>query len=227
MNQRVLLADGERSLREVVTRGLEVAGFGVAAESDGEHALVSARHNSFAVMLFDLTLPTLGGFDLCREVRRDSRTPIILLGAATDPAAVVAALECGADDYVKKPFHMSELLARVRAVLRRAVNDADDGAAICINGLEIDPVSCRVRKRGREISLSALEFRLLLELARRPGRVFTREVLLEGVWNYDHLGDSRMVDMAIKRLREKVEDQPRSPQLISTVRGIGYRLERN
>jgi DNA-binding response OmpR family regulator len=137
---------------------------------------------------------------------------------------VVVGLELGADDYVTKPFELPELVARVKAVLRRAA-PAGDGATLSVAGLEIDPDGFTARKRGEELQLTATEFRLLLELARRPKQVFTRELLLELVWNYDYLGDSRLVDAAVQRLRAKVEDDPKQPALIKTVRGVGYRFD--
>jgi two-component system, OmpR family, response regulator MtrA len=137
---------------------------------------------------------------------------------------VVVGLELGADDYVTKPFELPELVARVKAVLRRAA-PAGDGGTISVAGLSIDPDGFTATKRGEELQLTATEFRLLLELARRPKQVFTRELLLELVWNYDYLGDSRLVDAAVQRLRAKVEDDPKQPALIKTVRGVGYRFD--
>jgi two-component system, OmpR family, response regulator MtrA len=136
---------------------------------------------------------------------------------------VVVGLECGADDYVRKPFDPPELLARVRALLRRSTAEPEE-VALSVGALTVDPVRFTVHKAGREIELTATEFRLLLELARRPGQVFTRDLLLERVWNYPYHGDSRVVDMAVQRLRAKVEDDPAHPALIRTVRGVGYKL---
>ena len=146
-----------------------------------------------------------------------------MLSARGDLHDVVVGLELGADDYVTKPFELPELVARIKAVLRRSVPGPPD-AAITVGGLEIDPAAFVVRKGGDEIALTATEFRLLLELARRPKQVFTRDLLLELVWNYDYLGDSRLVDAAIQRLRAKIEDDPAHPRLIQTVRSVGYRL---
>jgi two-component system response regulator MtrA len=147
-----------------------------------------------------------------------------MLSARTDTVDVVVGLELGADDYVTKPFEVAELAARIRAVLRRSAPAAGDGV-LRIRDLEIDPAAFRVRKGGEEVALTATELRLLLELARRPNQVFTRELLLELVWNYDYLGDSRLVDVAVQRLRAKVEDDPHAPVLVQTVRGVGYRLD--
>ena len=138
---------------------------------------------------------------------------------------MVVGLESGADDYVTKPFEMPELVARVRAVLRRA-SAAPEETRLAVGPLDVDPAAFTASKGGEDLGLTATEFRLLLELARRPGQVFTREILLERVWNYDYLGDSRMVDVAVQRLRAKVEDDPAHPKLVMTVRGVGYRLER-
>src|SRR5688500_5022799 len=170
-------------------------------------------------------LPALDGYEVCREIRRESRVPIIMLSARSDTVDVVVGLELGADDYVTKPFEMPELVARARAALRRAA-EAPAEPALTVDDLEIDPVGFRALRKGEELALTATEFRLLHELARRPGQVFTRELLLERVWNYEYLGDSRLVDVAVQRLRAKVEDDPANPVLIRTVRGVGYRFER-
>jgi len=225
VDERVLLVEDDPSIREVAAIGLKGAGFRVTTSGDGRDGLLRARRDPFDVVLLDVMLPSLDGFEVCREIRKDSRVPIVMLTARTDTIDVVVGLESGADDYVTKPFEMAELIARVRAVLRRSAAEPAERTH-SVGGLEIDPGSFAARMDGRELSLTATEFKLLLELARRPGQVFTRELLLQRVWNYEYLGDSRLVDVAIQRLRSKVEADPAHPTLIRTVRGVGYRLER-
>jgi DNA-binding response OmpR family regulator len=225
MDERVLVVEDDASIREVASLGLKKAGFRVQTAVDGREGLMRAKQEAFDIILLDVMLPSLDGFEVCREIRKESRVPIVMLTARTDTIDIVVGLESGADDYVTKPFEMPELVARIRAVLRRASAPIQE-TTLSVSGLEIDPASFTVRKEGQTVSLTATEFRLLLELARRPGQVFTRELLLERVWNYDYLGDSRMVDVAVQRLRGKIEEDPAHPALISTVRGVGYRLER-
>ena len=205
--------------------GLKQAGFRVTTAVDGRDGLMRALHEPVDVVILDVMLPSLDGFEVCREIRKQSRVPILMLTARTDTVDIVVGLESGADDYVTKPFEMPELVARVRAVLRRSSAQPEE-RTISIGSLELDPAGFVARKDGHELALTATEFRLLMEMARRPGQVFTRELLLDRVWNYDYLGDSRLVDVAIQRLRAKVEADPTRPALITTVRGVGYRLER-
>jgi DNA-binding response OmpR family regulator len=225
VDERVLLVEDDPSIREVAALGLQGAGFRVTATADGRDGLSRALRDAFDVVVLDVMLPSLDGFEVCREIRKHSGVPIIMLTARADTVDVVVGLESGADDYVTKPFEMAELVARVRAVLRRAAAGPPE-AVVVVGALEIDPSSFSARKSGRDLSLTATEFRLLLEMARRPGQVFTRELLLQRVWGYDYLGDSRLVDVAVQRLRAKVEDDPAHPSLIRTVRGVGYRVER-
>ena len=225
MDERVLLVEDDPSIREIASLGLRQAGFRVTGAVDGREGLTRALHDPFDVIVLDVMLPSLDGFEVCREIRKHSRVPIVMLTARTDTVDVVVGLESGADDYVTKPFEMPELVARLRAILRRA-HAAPEEPTLTVGPLEVDPAGFTARKDGSDLALTATEFRLLLELARRPGQVFTREVLLQRVWNYDYLGDSRLVDVAIQRLRSKVEDDPTHPSLIKTVRGVGYRLER-
>jgi two-component system, OmpR family, response regulator MtrA len=224
MDERVLLVEDDPSIRELTSAGLARAGFRVESAGDGRDALDRFARSAPDVVVLDLMLPVLDGYEVCRTIRGTSQVPIVMLSARTDTVDVVVGLEVGADDYVTKPFELPELVARIRAVLRRSASSpAED--IIRVRDVEIDPAAFRVRRAGAELVLTATEFRLLLELARRPNQVFTRELLLEQVWNYDYLGDSRLVDVAVQRLRSKVEDDPRAPRLIQTVRGVGYRLD--
>jgi len=227
VDERLLLVEDDASIREIVSIGLTTAGFRLVTATDGRDGLARARTGGFDAVILDVMLPSMDGFEVCREIRKVSRVPVVMLTARADLVDVVVGLESGADDYVKKPFELPELVARLRAVLRRASTPDDADAALMLaGGLEIDPAGFTVRKDGEEVALTATEFRLLLELARRPGQVFTRELLLQRVWDYEYLGDSHLVDVAIGRLRAKVEDDPAHPALIKTIRGVGYRLDR-
>jgi two-component system response regulator MtrA len=227
VDERLLLVEDDASIREIASIGLKAAGFRVATAVDGREGLARIRTDGFDAVILDVMLPSLDGFEVCREVRKFSRVPIVMLTARTDLIDVVVGLESGADDYVKKPFELPELIARLRAVLRRAAAAPAEAAPILAGDLEIDLASFTVRKGAAELALTATEFRLLAELASRPGQVFTWELLLQRVWDYEYLGESHLVDVAIQRLRAKVEDDPSHPVLIKTVRGAGYRLERS
>jgi two-component system response regulator MtrA len=223
VDEHVLLVEDDPSIREVASLGLEQAGFRVTATGDGRDALTRFRQGPFDLVVLDVMLPSLDGLEVCREIRRESQMPIVMLSARSELHDVIVGLELGADDYVTKPFELPELVARIKAVLRRSTAGPSEGA-ISVAGLEIDPAGFSVRKGGEDVALTATEFRLLLELARRPKQVFTRDLLLELVWNYEYLGDSRLVDVAVQRLRGKIEDDPAQPKLIQTVRGVGYRF---
>ncbi|HEY8842288.1 MAG TPA: response regulator transcription factor [Gaiellaceae bacterium] len=224
MDEHVLLVEDDPSIQEIASLGLENAGFRVTATGDGRDALLRFRQGPFDLVVLDVMLPSLDGLEVCREIRRESQVPIVMLSARSELHDVVVGLELGADDYVTKPFELPELVARIKAVLRRSVAGPPD-SVLAVADLEIDPGAFSVRKGGEDVALTATEFRLLLELARRPKQVFTRELLLELVWNYDYLGDSRLVDVAVQRLRGKIEDDPALPTLIQTVRGVGYRFD--
>jgi two-component system, OmpR family, response regulator MtrA len=224
VNEHVLLVEDDSSIREVASLGLEQAGFRVTASGDGREGLLQFRREPFDLVVLDVMLPSLDGFEVLREIRQESQTPVVMLTARSELHDVVVGLELGADDYVTKPFELPELVARIKAVLRRSARDPGE-SVISVDGLEIDPGGFTVRREGEEIPLTATEFKLLLELARRPKQVFTRELLLELVWNYDYLGDSRLVDAAVQRLRAKIEADPKEPKLIRTVRGVGYRFD--
>ena len=225
MDERVLLVEDDPSIREMADLGLGNAGFRVTSCADGREGLERLRRDPFDLAVLDVMLPSLDGFEITREIRKDSRIPIVMLTARADATDVIVGLELGADDYVTKPFDMPVLVARCRAVLRRAAAEPAD-PALRVGDLEIDVGGFAARKGGRDLALTATEFRLLVELARRPGQVLTREVLLARVWDYEYLGDSRLVDVAVQRLRGKIEDDPAHPRTISTVRGVGYRLDR-
>lgn len=220
--RRVLIVEDDAALAELVVLALAGAGYQPALRTDGEEGLRAALDGGFDLVLLDILLPGLDGLEVCRRVRARSQVPIIMITAKADTRDVVTGLDCGADDYLPKPFEVQELLARVRAVMRRATSPP--GPMIVHGHLEICPTEATVRKRGEALALTATEFRLLLTLARAPRQVFSREALLREVWGYDYLGDSGMVTMAVKRLRDKVEDDPAHPRLIETVRGFGYRL---
>ena len=224
MDERVLLVEDDASIREVAKLGLEQAGFRVTTAPDGREGLLHFRQSRFDLVVLDVMLPNLDGYEVCRQIRAESRVPIIMLSAKSETVDIVVGLELGADDYVTKPFELPELVARARAAVRRSSAEPEE-PVLTRGDLEIDPGAFLARRGGEEINLTATEFKLLLELARRPGQVFTRELLLQRVWNYDFLGDSRLVDVAVQRLRGKVEADPKDPQMIKTVRGVGYRFD--
>jgi two-component system response regulator MtrA len=221
----ILLVEDDPSVREITQLGLRDAGFFVHTAADGEEALVRFRHDRPDLVVLDVMLPKRDGLEVCRTIRAESSVPVVMLTARGAAIDVVVGLESGADDYVTKPFDMPVLVARVRAALRRAQH-MEPAETLALGPVRIDVLGYRVTTNDEEINLTPTEFRLLVELARRPGQVFTRELLLERVWGYSYLGDSRLVDVAIQRLRAKIESDPESPELIETVRGVGYRAGR-
>ena len=228
MDAHILLVEDDPSIREVTALGLSGAGFTVTTAADGAEGLERWRAEAPDLVLLDVMLPRLDGLEVCRAIRRESTTPIVMLTARADTIDVVVGLESGADDYVRKPFEMPELIARVRAALRRQHADAgtDAGSVLRLGPLRIDTGGRTLDRGGHDIPLTRTEFDLLAELARRPGQVFPRDVLLDRVWGYDYLGDSRLVDVAIGRLRAKIEADPAAPELVLTVRGAGYKAAR-
>jgi two-component system response regulator MtrA len=227
MDARILLVEDDPSIREVTAIGLRAAGFDVDTAPDGVGGLERWRQTRPDLVLLDVMLPRLDGLEVCREIRRESTTPIVMLTARGDTIDVVVGLEAGADDYVKKPFEMPELVARIRAALRRQTRATEaESAGMRLGSLWIDLGGRTVSRDGQEIPLTRTEFDLLVELAQRPGQVLTRDQLLDRVWGYDYLGDSRLVDVAIGRLRAKIEEDPVNPTLVLTVRGSGYKTAR-
>jgi two-component system response regulator MtrA len=228
VDAHILLVEDDPSIREVTALGLRAAGFTVSTAADGLEGLERWRAGAPDLVLLDVMLPRMDGLEVCRAIRREATTPIVMLTARADTIDVVVGLESGADDYVRKPFEMPELVARVRAALRRRVHDASAAteAVLRLGPLRIDTGGRTVERDGAEVALTRTEFDLLAELARRPGQVFTRDQLLDRVWGYDYLGDSRLVDVAIGRLRAKVEADPSIPELVLTVRGAGYKAAR-
>ena len=225
--RRILVVDDERSITELLAYNLRRNGFQVSVAEDGRQALRMARSEQPDLVVLDLMLPGLDGLDVCRELRRESSVPIIILTARDEEVDRVVGLELGADDYVTKPFSVRELVARVKAVLRRTATE-ETGIATTrrVGPLEIDTLSREARLAGSPLTLARLEFDLLETLARHPGQVLSREQLLDQVWGHNYYGDTRAVDSAVKRLRAKLREAGSAPDLISTVRGIGYRLER-
>jgi phosphate regulon transcriptional regulator PhoB len=226
--KRVLLIEDDRDIVELVRYNLEREGFHVAAATDGAMGLAQVRKTPPDVLLLDLMLPKVAGLEICREVRRDqalNRLPILMLTARGEEADRVVGLEMGADDYVTKPFSPRELVARVKALLRRAEPPSEISHAVEAHGLMIDPSSYRVTRDSKPVILSTLEFRLLYYLATRPNRVFTRDQLLDAVWGTERFVTPRSVDVYIRRLREKVEIEADHPAFLKTVRGAGYMFE--
>jgi two-component system, OmpR family, response regulator MtrA len=221
MSSRILVVDDDASLAEMLTIVLEGEGFETTVVGDGTSALPALRESAPDLVLLDLMLPGMNGIDVCRAIRAESGVPVVMLTAKTDTVDVVLGLESGADDYVVKPFKPKELVARIRARLRQF--PAEPAEQMQIGDVTIDVPAHQVRRDGRTIPLTPLEFDLLVALARKPRQVFTREVLLEQVWGYRHAADTRLVNVHVQRLRSKVEVDPEHPEVVLTVRGVGYK----
>ena len=218
---RILVVDDDASLAEMLTIVLRNEGFEPLTCGSGEQALSMFRDFRPDIVLLDLMLPGKDGIDVCREIRAESGVPIVMLTAKNDTIDVVVGLESGADDYVIKPFKPKELIARIRARLRTFDDQAPE--TLEIGDVSVDVAGHVVKRDGRTVSLTPLEFDLLVCLARKPFQVFTREVLLEQVWGYRHAADTRLVNVHVQRLRSKVEHDPERPEIVLTVRGVGYK----
>ncbi len=225
----ILVVDDEPHIVELVRYNLVREGFDVAVAYDGRDALEKAREHSPDLVILDLMLPYVDGLEVCRQLRRGSSVPILMLTAKDGEQDRVRGLDLGADDYVTKPFSPRELVARVRAILRRTGRDARraEEAPISVGGLTVNAVTHEVDLRGRGVDLTTKEFDLLHLLISHPNRVFTRDFLLEHLWGYEYFGSTRTVDMHISRLREKIEDNTTEPTYIVTVRGVGYKFKRD
>ena len=226
---RVLVVDDEATLVDTIRYNLRREGYDVHVAGDGNEALKLARASAPDLVVLDLMLPGLDGLEVCRQLRRDSTVPILMLTAKDDEVDKIVGLEVGADDYMTKPFSMRELLARIRAMLRRSrmvqqSSEADGAQAVRSGDLEVDPLTRRVTLGDRTLQFKPKELDLLLYLMQQRGRVMTRDQLLEKVWGYTFGGDTRTVDVHIRWLREKIEEDPGSPRRVETVRGVGYRF---
>ncbi|OGO43022.1 MAG: DNA-binding response regulator [Chloroflexi bacterium RBG_16_58_8] len=229
MADKVLVVEDDPNLRNTLKYNLEREGYGVVTAADGEAAIENARREKPDVIILDLMLPKMSGLEVCRVLRREMTVPILMLTAKTEETDKIIGLEIGADDYMTKPFSLRELLARVRAMLRRSrmVETAPPGdkTLLKINDLEIDLARHKVTRQGAALGLTPKEFDLLAFLARNRGFVFSREQLLEKVWGYDYAGNTRTVDVHVRWLRQKIEADPRQPRSLITIRGTGYKLE--
>ena len=224
MAVRILTVEDDERIRTAVSLALEEEGWEVEETANGEDALVAFAQNPSDVVLIDIMLPGIDGFEVCRRIRRLGDVPIVMVTARSDSHDVVAGLEAGADDYLRKPFDPKELSARVRALLRRS-RPSESSARMVVDQLEVIPDEGVVRLAGDEVHLTRTEFRLLVELASNPGKVMSREDLLERVWARDYFDDERLVDVHVRRLRTKIEPDPANPRYVVTVRGMGYKLQ--
>lgn len=238
----VLVVDDEPSFTEALSVGLRREGFEVRTAADGRAALAEINEAEPDLVLLDVMLPGMSGLDVCREIRKQSRVPLIMVTARAEEIDAVVGLEVGADDYVAKPYRMRELVARMRAVLRRASEQSPPSQPsgppsqpsdllpqpqLIEGDVELDIDRHELRVRGELVTLALREFELLAYLMARAGRVVTRDSLMQNVWGYDYVGDTKTIDVHVKRLRAKIEDDPSSPQRITTIRGLGYRYERS
>ena len=224
MSQKILVVDDELDIVKVVRAYLEQASFRVITASDGQQALAVFHHEQPDLIVLDLNLPKMDGLDVCRAIRRESSVPIIMLTARAEETDRLIGLEIGADDYIVKPFSPREVVARVRAVLRRTAPPAEPPSIIAIGALTIDPIKHEVQLHGRSIDVTPSEFKILLALAAQPGRAFSRMELLDAAQGEAYEGYERSIDVHIKNLRQKLGDEPRDPTYVLTVYGVGYKF---
>jgi phosphate regulon transcriptional regulator PhoB len=226
--KRVLLVEDDKDIVELVRYNLEKEGYYFSSAADGATGLAQIRKTPPDLLVLDLMLPKISGLEICKEIRKDvslNRLPILILTAKGEEADRVVGLELGADDYVTKPFSPRELVARIKALLRRSEPGAPSEKLVEIGALRIDPAAYRVTRGGKSVPMSTLEFRLLYFLASRPNRVFTRDQLLDAVWGTERFVTPRSVDVYVRRLREKIEMDPQRPAYMKTIRGAGYLFE--
>ena len=225
-SRTVLIVDDEENLTEAIKYNLEQEGFQVSTATDGERGLAMAREFDPDLIILDIMLPSVDGLEVCRTLRRRSDVPILMLTAKAEEIDRVVGLELGADDYVVKPFSMRELVARAKAMLRRAPSRQPEGAQVLVDDdLELNLTSHEVILKGFSLDLKPREFDLLALLMQNRSRIYTRNQILDQVWGYDFVGDMRTVDVHVRWLREKIEDDPGAPKRIITVRGVGYRFQ--
>ena len=223
----ILVVEDEESFIDALSIGLKREGFGVVVARDGVEALEQFQETSPDLVLLDVMLPRLSGIDVCREIRKRSHVPIVMVSAKTSEIDTVIGLEVGADDYVAKPYRLRELVARMRAALRRVSSPGPTPAPepLEVGDVRLDPDRHEVVVRGSAVNLPLKEFELLALLLANAGRVVTRETLIDRIWGHDYVGDTKTLDVHVKRLRAKVEDEPSSPTRITTIRGLGYKFE--
>ncbi len=228
MSKKVLVVEDEKAISDILRYNLQKEGYEVSVAFDGEEGVRKAYKQEPDLILLDIMLPKMDGFQVCKKIRERSNTPILMLTAKEEEVDKVLGLELGADDYITKPFSMRELLARVKANIRRisTIPNHEKNNVIVLGDLSIDLNKYEVRKRNETIELTLREFELLKYLATQEDQVFTREKLLEEVWGYEYYGDIRTVDVTIRRLREKIEDNSSNPKYILTKRGVGYYFRR-
>ena len=226
-DEKILIVDDEQNIVELIKFNLESSGYNVLCAYNGQDAVDIAKKEQPSLILLDLMLPVKDGFEVCKEVRRDpliSNTPIIMLTAKCEELDKILGLELGADDYITKPFSVRELIARVKAILRRTQYSNNNHNSFTIQNLSIDFSKHEVKKDGAIVDLTLKEFELLEHLVKNRGKVLTRDILLDKIWGYEYIGETRTVDVHIRHLRKKIEDDDSKPKLIETIRGIGYRF---